>query len=237
MNEEYIKGFRKSPDSGLIQRIHARLEKTERTQRFKRYSYLSVLALTFVFGMLMIFSSRVRADVFSIFMKIGGVQYHVSFENPFNPYIPSVELDTEYLPWEEERTRFLSTLQLPTYVPQVYEQEADAHFYIWGDGTSTLEVFWRKKGEFPMIGLFIAGCKEDAQGCGFVVGEGGLEEITLNGKPAALIRGSWDEGTQQYEPSVLVSVMWRYDENSFYRLWSFDQSLMDELIKMAESVP
>ena len=88
-----------------------------------------------------------------------------------------------------------------------------------------------------MIGLFIAQCQADAQGCGFAVGEGALEEITLNGKPATLIRGSWDEGTQQYNLSVMTSVMWRYDENAFYKLWSFDQNLVDELIKMAESIP
>lgn len=237
MNEEYIKGFRKSPGTKLIERIHTRLYKRERMQRIKRYSALSMFALIFVFGMLMVFSSTVRADVISIFRKIGGVQYHVSSESLLNPYIPAVELAPEYLSWEEASSRFVSPLTLPTYVPQGYERETNVHFYTWGDGTSTLEVFWRKKGEFPMIGLFIAGCKEDAQGCGFRVGEGALEEITLNGKPAALTRGSWDEGTQQYEPSVLVSVMWRYDENSFYRLWSFDQSLADELIKMAESIP
>jgi hypothetical protein len=237
MNEEYIKGFRKSPDSHMIERIHVRLEKKERIQRIKRYSFRSALAFAFVLGMLMIFSSQVRAEVLSLFMKIGGVQYHVTSEHPFNPYIPAVELEPEYLSWDEARSRFLSPLQLPAYVPDRYEREADTHLYVWGDDTPTLEVFWRKKGQFPMIGLFIAQCKEDAQGCGMAVGEGALEEITLNGKPATLVRGSWNEDIQQYERSVVISVIWRYDENSFYRLWSFDQSLEAELIKMAESIP
>jgi hypothetical protein len=237
MNEEYIRGFQKSPDPRLISRIEARLEKRERTQWIKRYSLLSALVLTFMFGMLMMFSSSVRADVIRIFMKIGGVQYHVSSEKPFNPYIPSIELEAEYLPWAEARTRFLSPLQLPTYIPQGYEQEVDTSFSVWGNGDPMLRVIWRKEGQFALIGLWINQCTEDAQGCGMGMGPGGLEEITLNGKPGTLVRGAWNEETRQYDLSDTISLVWRYDENTVYQLSSADQSLVDELIKMAESVP
>ena len=237
MNEDYIKGFRKSPDSQLIGRIHARLEKREQTQKIKIYSFLSILAFTFVFGMLMMFSSHVRADVLTIIMKIGGVQYHVSSASPFNPYIPAVELATERLSWEEARTRFLSSLQLPTYVPLGYEREADTSFSVWGNGDPLLTVTWRREGQFAVISLWINQCTEDAQGCGMGVGPGGVEEIILNGKPATLIRGAWNEETQQYGLSDAVHVVWRYDENTVYQLWSSDQRLAEELIKMAASVP
>jgi len=238
MNDDYVKSFRKLPDARLIERIHVRLERKERRQALKRYSLLSAFALIFVFGMLMTFSSTVRAEVIGIFMKIGGVNYTVTSEFPGNPHIPEVVLEPEILSWEEAKSRFVSPLELPTYVPEGYEREADVPLTIWsGDNAHTLEVIWRKKGQFPMIVLFIAQCQADAQGCGWSVGEGALEEITLNGKPAALFRGSWDVDKQQYDLSVMTSVMWRYDENAFYKLWSFDQNLADELIKMAESIP
>ena len=235
MNEQYIRGFRKLPDSRLVERIHTRLEKKERMHRIKRYSFLSVLALTFVFGMLMIFSSSVRADVISIFMKIGGVQYQVTSGPLGNPYIPTVEIRSGDLPWEEAKTHFLSPLQLPAYVPPGYEQEANTKFFFWGNGDPALRVIWRKEGQ-PLIDLFINQCTADAQGCGMGTDPGGLEEITLNGKPATLIRGAWNEETQQYDLSINIHVVWRYDENTVYTLSSGDQNFVDELIKMAESV-
>lgn len=235
MNEEYLKQFRKQPSSVFVRKIHIRLERKERIQAIKRYAVRSALALVFLFGVLMTFSSTVRADVISLIVKIGGMHFEVTSQNLHDPYLPERELVPEYLSWEDARSRFLSPLQLPVYVPEGYEREANTHLYIWGDGTPTLEVFWRKKG--GLIGLFIAQCRDDAPGCGFLVGEGGLEEITLNGKPAALIRGAWDSKTRQYDLSSTIKVMWRYDEDTFYNLWSFDQNLVDELIKMAESVP
>jgi hypothetical protein len=238
MNEEYLKRFRKQPNSVFVKKIHTRLERKERIQAIKRYAVRSALALAFLFGVLMTFSSTVRADVISLIVKIGGLHFEVTSQNPHNPYLPERELVPEYLSWEEAGSRFLSPLQLPVYVPEGYEREANTHLYIWGDGTPTLEVFWRKKGgQSPMIGLFIAQCRDDAPGCGFRVGEEALEEIALNGKPAALIRGAWDSETRQYDLSAAIKVMWRYDEDTFYNLWSFDQNLADELIKMAESVP
>ena len=237
MNEEFIKQFRKSPASNFVEKIHGQLEKKEQAQRIKRYSLLSALALTFVFGMLMMFSSTVRADVISIFRKIGAVQYHVSSESPVNPYLPSVELESEYLPWEEARTRFLSPLELPAYVPQGYEREVDTSFSVWGNGDPMLQVIWRKEEQFALIGLWINQCTEDVQGCGMSAGPGGLEEITFNGKPATLVRGAWNAETQRYDLSDSINVVWRYDENTVYQLWSADQSLVQELIKMAESVP
>lgn len=129
MNEEYLRGFKRSPDPGMIERIHARVEKRERTHKIRRFSLLSVLVLTFIFGMLITFSSHVRADMITILMKIGGVQYHVSSEYPSAPAIEVVELEPEYVSWEEAKIRFISPLQLPTYVPEGYQQEEHTHFY------------------------------------------------------------------------------------------------------------
>ena len=238
MNEDFIKQFRRLPDTAFVEKVRARLERREHRQALKRYSLLSVLTLLFVFGMLMTFSSTVRAEVIDIFLKIGGVQYTVDREYP-GKGLPEVLLEPEVLSWEEARSRFISPLELPAYIPEGYEREAEVQLTIWsGDDAHTLEVIWRKKEQSPMIGLFIAQCQEDAQGCGIGVGEHeALEEITLNGKPATLIRGAWDVDEQRYDLSSMVSVTWRYDENAFYKLWSFDPSLADELIKMAESVP
>jgi hypothetical protein len=237
MNEEFIKQFRKVPDTDFVEKIQARLEKKERSQRVQRYSFLSLLTLLFAFGMLMTFSSNARAYVLQTLEEIAGLQFEVTNDYPGERGEPVTELDAERLPWEEARDHFLSPLQLPTYAPEGYEREADTHLYISADGKHVLEVFWSKEGQFPRIGLAIAQCKTDDSNCGLIVGEDTLEEITINGKPAVLVRGAWNADTQKYDPSVWVSLVWRYDDNATYWLWSGEQSLMDELIKMAESIP
>lgn len=234
MNEEYVKSFRKAPDSQLLGRIEARLEKAERRQRVKRYSFLSVLALVFTFSLLMTFSSGVRAEVITIIKKIGGLQFEVTALPPWANE-PQTGPEPEVLSWEEASSRFVSPLRLPTYAPEGWERLADTEFYDWGGGTTTLEVFWANAGVLQAIGLSVSTCPIDDSACGLVLGEDTLEEITLNGEPAALLRGGWNG--DQYDPSGPISIVWRYDENTFYRLWASDPGLVDELIRMAESVP
>ena len=237
MKEEYIKSFRKAPDSQLLARIHARLERKERIGAIRKYSALSIFALIIVLGTLMTFSSSVRAYVLQTLEEIAGLRFEVTNDYPGERGEPVEELDAEHLPWDEARVHFLSPLQLPMYVPKGYEREADTHLYISADGKHVLEVFWSKEGQSPRIGLAISQCKTGDPSCGLIIGEDTLEEIDINGKPAVLVRGAWNADTQKYDPSVWISLMWRYDENATYWLWSGDQSLMDELIKMAESIP
>lgn len=236
MNDDYIKRFRKLPDSRLIERIHARLEKRERRKVIKRYSLLSFLALTFVFGLLMTFSSTVRAAVLQAIEQIAGLRFEVTTDYPGDPDKPVVELVPEHLTWEEARSRFLSPLQLPAYVPQGYEQEPKVQLYIWGDGSPSLQIVWRKE-SYVLIGMFITQCRSDSPSCGTIVGDGALQEFTLNGKPAVLIRGGWNSDVQEWDRSIAINIMWRYDENTVYQLFSGDENLLDELIKMAESIP
>jgi hypothetical protein len=63
MNEKYLEQFRRTLDPKLVESIHARLERRERIQTVKQYSVFSMLALVFLFGVLMTFSSNVRAEV------------------------------------------------------------------------------------------------------------------------------------------------------------------------------
>jgi len=67
MNEDFMRQFQKMPDSILLEKIHVRLVGKERRHRIKQYFAHSVLMLIFVFGVLLIFSSAVRAEVLRTF--------------------------------------------------------------------------------------------------------------------------------------------------------------------------
>lgn len=239
MNEDFVRQFKKQPDSQLVEKIHLRLEKKERTQTIKRYSMLSGLALFFVFGMLMTFSSTVRADVINLIKEIAGLQYEVTVNYPGGSEKDVTIIEPEYLSLEEARSRFPAPIQLPTYVPQRYERLADMQFYIWSEDSSTLTIIWEKREEDILVGMIslnIAPCPSSSTSCGMIVGEGALEEIALNGKPAAVVRGGWNYDTKEYDLSLDTAIQWRYDENTVYRISSYAIPL-EELIKIAESIP
>jgi len=72
-----------------------------------------------------------------------------------------------------------------------------------------------------------------------VVGEGAVEEITLNGEPAALLRGGWNSDTQSYDMGIHAqTIKWFYDEHTVYALKSSDDAMeVEDLIGIAESIP
>lgn len=237
MNEDYLKQFRRMPDAGFVQKIHARLDRKERIHAIKRYSVLSVLVLIFTFGMVMTFSSTVRAAVLQTIEKIAGLRFDVTTNYPGEPGEEVTIAPHEYLSLEEAQSRFPSPVALPAYVPQKATRREDVLLTYFSPDMISLNLTW----DDPEIGEFtleIQHCSSGAQNCGLIVGEGALEEITLHGNLAVIVRGAWDYDAQRYDVSMPTAIRWKIDENTIYTLssWSSGMSL-DELVKIAESIP
>lgn len=66
-----------------------------------------------------------------------------------------------------------------------------------------------------------------------VVAPGTVKQITINGKPAAAIMGTWDESSGRWASDGLVVLSWRQG-NDIYDLMG---ESIGELISMAESMP
>ncbi len=236
MNEEYLKGFRKSPDSQILEKIHVRLEKRERSQKIKQYFTRSVLVLILAFGMLLIFSPTARAQVLYYWQKVAGMTFMVSNELPAGAYIMKVD---DYWTLEEAQTRFASPISLPTYIPQGYERTSTLQHIL--DGYVDLVMVTWKNG-YETIDLTIQHCFPDLEvdrikggNCGAGAIKISIDEITLNGKPAALV---YDSSAAQTRDQTGLSIFWLYNENTVYDLNYLGKSISrEELIKMAESIP
>ena len=238
MNEDYLKGFKKSPDSQMLEKIHGRLQRRERSQRFKQYITRSVLALTLAFGMLLAISPTVRAQVLYYWEKIGGVTIRIYNDLPAGAYIMKAD---DYWTLEEAQTRFASPISLPSYVPQGYERTPTVQHILHVNGyVDLVTVTW--KNEYETIDLTIQHCFPDLEfdgikgaNCGAGVIKQSIEEITLNGSPAALV---YDSMTSETRNPVGLSIFWLYNENTVYALGVSGKYLSrEELIKMAESIP
>lgn len=236
MNEDYLKGFKKSPDSQLLGKIHARLQRRERSQRFKQYITRLVLALTLAFGMLLAISPTVRAQVLYYWEKIGGVMIRIYNDLPDDSYIMKVD---DYWTLEEAQTNFASPISIPTYVPQGYELTSTVEHKL-DDYVDLVTVTWKK--DYEIIDLIIQHCFPDLEfdgikgaNCGAGAIKQSIEEITLNGRPAALV---YDSMTSETRNSVGLRIFWLYNENTVYSLGVSGKYLSrEELIKMAESIP
>jgi len=238
MNENYLKQFRKSPDSQFIEKIHARLEKKERLQVIKKYFAFSALSVIFLLGILMTISSTVRADVLRTIEEIAGLRFDVTSNYPGIPDEKVTIVPSEYLSLVEAQNRFPSPVMLPAYVPQGYERQTDVEFFVLGDIPTLITRWGSTEKHTGNIELDIKHCSSGFENCGMTVGEGSLEEIMLNEKPAAVIRGSWNYDTQQYDLSATTAIQWKYDENTIYTLSTWNQDMpLEELIRMAESIP
>lgn len=208
-------------------------------QSIKRYSLFSALGLMFALGVLVTFSSTVRANVLQTIEEIAGLRFDVTTDYPGDPGEKETIIPSEYLPLEEAQSRFPSPVVLPAYMPQGYERSVDVMFTPFTDpDVPMLTIIWENLDHKGNITLDILHCSAGQENCGLIVGEGALEEITLNGKPAVVVRGAWNYDTQQYDSSVAAAIRWKYDENTVYTLSTWREDiLLDELIRIAESIP
>jgi hypothetical protein len=237
MNEDYLKQFRRMPDANFVDKIHSRLERKEQRQAIKRVSAFSALALIIAFGMVMTFSSTVRAEVLQTIEEIAGLRFDVTTDYPGDPDEVVTIVPSEYLSLEEAQNRFPSPVALPAYTPRGTTRREDVLLTYWSSDLPSLTITWDnpETGEFI---LDIRPCSTVTDNCGLILGEGALEEITLNGEPAVIVRGAWNYDTRLYDTSVTSAIRWKYDENTVYSLstWSQDMPL-EELIRIAESIP
>lgn len=248
MNEDFMKQFQKTPDSMLLEKIHVRLEKKERTHRIKRYLTHSVMALIVAFGVLLIFSSEVRAGILQAFQPQrnftacdlnSDIIYQDSWycaEDGILTTDPS-----QYLTLEEAQSHSVSPIILPAYIPTGFERRADVEFFeveFWDlPRQPTYVVTWQGKSQLKLIKLLISHNAMELEDYAQMLGTGGIEETVVEENPAIIIRGTWSIGKQNWD-FTMTALMWRYDEHTVYSLLSQDNAIdLDELFKMAESIP
>lgn len=142
----------------------------------------------------------------------------------------------EYLSLNDAQVRFISPNALPTYVPQGFERLANVELFDL-PGQPTLVVTWNRQNHYSLIKLLISHHSFEIKEYAQTLGKGAIEETVLDGKPAIIVRGVWNIGVQEND-FMMTALMWRYDENTVYSLLSLEQAVpLDELLKMAESIP
>jgi hypothetical protein len=248
MNEDFMRQFQKMPDSILLEKIHVRLAGKERKHRIKQYFTHSVMTLIFVFGVLMIFSSAVRAEVLRTFQPSRGftmcdLNSDIIYQDGWYCATDGILTSdpSKYLSLEDAQVHSISPIILPTYIPKSFERRAEVEFFDveFRDlpHQPTLVVTWQGKNQLKLVKLLISHNAMELEDYARMLGRGAIEETVFEGKPAIIVRGVWNIGVRN-RGVTMTALMWRYDENTVYSLLSQEQAVpLDELIKMAESIP
>jgi hypothetical protein len=245
MNDDFLKNYAKRPNPQFAEDLYRRIERRERTSSIMRKFALSLAALMIVFSAVFAASPAVRAATIEFLQDVGGLTFIVS-DNP--PVVATEEVvppTFDDVSLAEAKTRFAGPISLPEYVPEAFELQPQVrltHIYEL-PGHSFARLSWRHleivaKNEIEtFIVLEIDYAPNVDQQPGYYVGQGGVEEVDVNGTPAALIRGLWDHERGEYVDTSVILLVWQYDADTTYTL-SANSSMVSEteLLRMAASI-
>lgn len=241
MDDKFLYQNRPPVRSGFSENLYARLSDTtsqSKTPTKRAVVLRFVLASLIVFVLMLTFSESVRADVWNWIRHIAGFEVQevdnlhdipgYGEGNSFAPNHPSIIYALKFLPFE---------FALPAYTPDGYvlidqlTYDDRSVFLSWVNQDKE-EIFIMVSKPSPEIGPNI------------VVGSNGAEEIEINGQPAMLVRGSYDEN-DKWDPNFKRLSIYLSKDGLSYLISNEPHSPITtgmekfekELIRMASSIP
>lgn len=135
------------------------------------------------------------------------------------------------------------TFALPTWIPEGYKLDKTVGI---SSSNNWVSLIWNQSdlGEIEML------VEREYNGYPIPTGKNGAEEITINGKPALLVRGFWN-AQHEWDLRLGLALDWEKDGHHYHLNYTERGSahheiipmegdtelILKELIKMAESVP
>jgi hypothetical protein len=237
MNDDFLKQYQKQPDQAFADTVYHKINlKKERATNMQKLVYAFAIILA-VLGLTVGVSPAARAATLEFIREVGEVRYIVTGDYPGGD--GEVTLwQSRKIPLAEAMEIFPGTIALPTFVPEGYSLNSEVELSA-PDNFAILT--WEKAkpdGMKGILSLEILYLPEEGQSYGKIVGEGAIEEIIINGKPAALVRGGWNYATRTYDLDIpVLGIRWQHDEHTIYEINCWEQELEPEtLIAIAESI-
>ncbi len=216
---------------------------------------LSLATLVLVFSVAMVAFPSARAAVLEVIRRIGGIQVIETDQWPQTPeerrgswmtLVDTLPGDPppEIIPEQkitlgEAEALLPFTPTLPTWVPEGYVLQDTVRVWLPTEGfTYTIAMWtWEKPGH-PVIDMSILHSLEADYAYSVVVGQDSVEEVSIAGRPAALVRGGWDRDTKRYGTQYgILRLQWERDGLVLTLSGTEDATSADDLVRMAESIP
>ena len=238
MNDKFLRSYRIAPRLAFAQDMRKRLkideEKTLRVRTLLlRPVAIGAITLLLVLTLTLVVSPAARAQVQDWVGQVGGVLFTATGDYPGGDE-PVTIAPSEKMSLEDARAILPFTIDLPTWVPEGYVLEETVTFVHFEDGVERIFIQWRAP-QKALLELEIENLPPEESK--WLVGQESIEEVLVDGEPAALVRGGWHADTKQWEnPEILH--LYIPHKGQTYIFSSMEKDIpVDELIRMAESLP
>lgn len=248
MNDDFLKAFQRQPREEFAFSLYKRLSRFQGgTERFKRPSFtlrtlaIGSVALILVLAGLLTTSPSVRAAIAEILRDIGGMTFVETSQYPGGNG-PVETVPVEWMTLEEAQARLPHPIQLPAWLPEGSVRRDLVEVSTWPNNVTMVQIFWEiidqeENGPaFPTFHLLIH--TYTGKNDGWIVGQDALEEVSINGQPAALFRGGWDADLQEWNPNIPnITLSWTNGEIVYTLNWPPAEISTDDMFQVAESIP
>jgi hypothetical protein len=236
MNDDFLTRYRKSPprefSEALYQRINAPMN-IKRTPSLRRLTFAAAFCMALITALT--FSPNVRAAFNGLIVDIGGMIFFEPDETESQatplPESQVTIVPQEILPLEEAQAKLPYSVSLPTWVPDGFRMSSSVRISYFPGGPPHASITWY--GSDPTVGnidLIISGSQVS-----WLVETDDVQEVEVNGQPAALVAGTWNVDTGQWDNQSARTLSWLKGD-AMYQLYSPGAS-PEDLIRMAESIP
>jgi len=240
MSDQFLRTYYKEPDEEALQLMEEKLRlnhKHTHSQRWLLSLKPAMAAGVFIIliGVLLFVSPAVRAQVSEWIQQIGGVFIVETNEYPGGGS-PVQIIPFEQYSFEEVSNELPFEISLPAWIPEEFEIIPTVKVARFDQTAVTAYIDW-KSSSGPILSLMIQH-RLDGKNGGLIVGEGSVEEYLVNGEPAALVHGGWNADIQQWDFNLKVlTLSWKHNEQTYVLQGIEDSISVEELLKIAESIP
>jgi hypothetical protein len=234
MNDDFLIRFRKHPPRAFAAQLYKRINTPMYTQRhllIRRFSFAAAICLALLAALAL--SPGARAAFNSLMQQIGGVTFFGPEETVSQVIAtPGEEVITpeDILSLKEARQKLPFQISLPTWAPDGFVMGSSVRISYFENGFTPAIINWYGSDtDIGNIELMVG------QRVSWLVDTDHLQEVQVNGQPAALVGGTWNEDTGQWDQESDLSLTWMKGD-VMYKL-SSPGAAVEDLIRMAESVP
>lgn len=240
MNDDFLYQLRRSPRQEFADALYGKI--SQRRPLFAslgtsfskgRRAALALIASCLVLMAGLGASPTLRAAVGEAIRHLGRIPIWETDQHPFLEGGERVTSCPQTVSLAEAQTT-LGELPLPGWVPEGFVLQ-DKVQLCEGDQGRRVGLTWEHAASRRSVSLLAEYLNQDFIPAE-IVGSGGVEEVTVHGEPAALVRGAWNPTTKTWSAKGLVHLRWSRGQ-VIYQLITMEGALStEELVRMAESV-
>ena len=236
MNDDFLTRYRKSPPRGFSEALYKRINvpmNMKRTPPLRRFSFAAALGLALIAALA--FSPSARAAFNGLIVEIGEMVFFEPDETASQatplPESQVTIVPEETLPLAEAQAKLPYSVSLPAWVPDGFKMGSVVRIsYFPGAGPQVTITWYGSDPKIGNIDLTIF-----AQRIDWLVETDDVQEVGVNGQPAALVLGGWDVDMNRWNDEAARMLNWMKGDE-MYQLHS-PGAAVEDLIRMAESIP